>query len=300
MLIAWFCPFAHPTSDHTYSTSDRTARFSALTDTMKLIHTYNNRQYTSEGDIQMFPSYKEIYIPLLKELISRGGKAKNSELYESLADLFELSDEERNIYLFDKNGKKTERKWNNMIRWSRRHLVNRGMIIKLSGGLWSITDSGKELINEVSNEREKYITPQLFVENQQQSAEIGEQGEKFVLEHERKFLSKHGQIDLVNKVCWIAKENIAAGYDILSFDLQGNEKYIEVKTSQSDTLGFYITDNEVKTAQKYGLSYWIYKVINISVSPEIVLKIQDPAQKIRENKLMLKPTAYQVIIGEDL
>ena len=42
-----------------------------------------------------------------------------------------------------------------------------------------------------------------------------------------------------------------AGYDILSYDVDGAEIYIEVKTTLKDkNAGFIITDNELKSCEK--------------------------------------------------
>jgi hypothetical protein len=60
----------------------------------------------------------------------------------------------------------------------------------------------------------------------------GTQGEKLVDDYERAWLRQHGRYDLASRVQWTARDNgDGLGYDILSFDLDGQERYIEVKTT---------------------------------------------------------------------
>lgn len=262
----------------------------------------------------MLPTQKDVEIPLLRELLRRGGSSKPSDINENgqtiseaLADYFDLSEAERNIQYYDHSSKKMRSKWYNIIRYAKWALKKKNFLSSPSYGVWAITEAGIKLIQEINakeihldSNRNNAVSPELFQERQKQAAEIGEKGEFFVFKTEKKFLEDSCKDDLAEKVYWVAKEDVAAGYDILSFDLDGNPKYIEVKTSQFDLLEFYLTENELNTAQKHGESYWIYKVVNINSSPQIALKIQNPAEAIANGKLKLKPTEYRVIIGDEV
>ncbi|HSG95583.1 MAG TPA: DUF3427 domain-containing protein, partial [Afifellaceae bacterium] len=82
---------------------------------------------------------------------------------------------------------------------------------------------------------------------------LGTEGEKLVVEHERKTLSEAGREDLAAKVRHIAlEEGDGAGYDVLSFFADGRPRYIEVKTTRGPvTSDFFITPNEVAFAQAH-------------------------------------------------
>ncbi|MGK7924004.1 MAG: DUF3883 domain-containing protein [Spirulina sp.] len=263
----------------------------------------------------MFPKYKEIQTPLLQELIRRGGASKPSEINENgqtipeaLADHFHLSEEERNAQYYEAYHKKMRSKWYNMIQWARNDLFKKGFISNEHRGIWRITELGIKFVNESESESigkeilgdSTIVTPQEFSKKQKEAAELGEQGENFVFEYEKKLLIKHKLKHLAERVKWIARDNVAAGYDVLSFDLYGREKYIEVKTSKLNILGFYLTENELNTAKKLGSAYWIYKVVDIKNKPKIVLEIQNPAEKILQDRLILQPISYRVTIGENL
>jgi hypothetical protein len=61
---------------------------------------------------------------------------------------------------------------------------------------------------------------------------LGKAGEECVLHHERQQLCAAGRDDLADKVRWTAvKDGDGFGFDILSFEADGREKLIEVKTT---------------------------------------------------------------------
>ncbi len=79
---------------------------------------------------------------------------------------------------------------------------------------------------------------------------LGEDGEQFVLELERSRLEAAGQPELAEKVAWVSKEvGDGLGYDIESFEEDGHQIFIEVKTTKGpiDT-PFYLTENERRVA----------------------------------------------------
>ena len=75
---------------------------------------------------------------------------------------------------------------------------------------------------------------------------LGKQGEELILKHERAHLLKHGRKDLERKLEWTSEvRGDGAGYDIRSFDLDGSERLIEVKTTNGSALTpFFLSDNE--------------------------------------------------------
>jgi hypothetical protein len=75
---------------------------------------------------------------------------------------------------------------------------------------------------------------------------LGRLGEELVLEHERVRLVSDGRGDLARKVEWTSEvRGDGAGYDIRSFNLDGSERLLEVKTTNGTALTpFYLTENE--------------------------------------------------------
>jgi hypothetical protein len=90
------------------------------------------------------------------------------------------------------------------------------------------------------------------VERDFRNRKLGHDGEELVFHHERQRLRQLDRPDLAKKIRWISEElGDGAGYDILSFDAQGRERLLEVKTTVgADVTPFYITRNELSLASE--------------------------------------------------
>ena len=115
--------------------------------------------------------------------------------------------------------------------------------------------------------------------------------------YEQKILRAAGRIDLAARVRQISRENVAAGYDIASFNTDGEPTYIEVKATKTDSTSFEITENERRTAKRYASRYWIYHVQRIEIKPH-VLRYQNPVAMLAEGQLVSKVTAWRVFLGD--
>lgn len=104
-----------------------------------------------------------------------------------------------------------------------------------------------------------------WAERDEKNRNLGLMGEKLVLQYEIQKLTELGLTHLAERVTHTAESSDSDGYDILSFDEQGIEKYIEVKTTrQSKQSPFFISRNEVEFSKIQGLQYWIYRVYNFN------------------------------------
>jgi Domain of unknown function (DUF3883) len=99
--------------------------------------------------------------------------------------------------------------------------------------------------------------------------EIGEAGERLVVEHERLKLLHIGLPELARKVLWVSKEQgDGAGYDVRSFDPAGREKFIEVKTTVgSRRTPFLMTRNEKEFADEADDRYRITRIFDFHRTP---------------------------------
>jgi hypothetical protein len=109
------------------------------------------------------------------------------------------------------------------------------------------------------------------VERDFRNRSLGKAGEAFVLEVERKNLANKERLDLAREVRWVAaEEGDGAGYDILSFDPNGKERLIEVKTTNgSAKTPFFLTRNEHQTAVARADSWRLYRVHLFAQTPRI-------------------------------
>lgn len=91
---------------------------------------------------------------------------------------------------------------------------------------------------------------------------LGKAGEEFVLGVERERLKAAKRSDLARKVRWVAEEEgDGAGYDVLSFEPSGEERLLEVKTTNgSARTPFFLTRNECRCAEERAEDWRIYRV----------------------------------------
>jgi Domain of unknown function (DUF3883) len=118
---------------------------------------------------------------------------------------------------------------------------------------------------------------------------LGRLGEEWILKLEKERLVGAGRGDLAQKVVWVSDvEGDGAGYDIRSFDDAGNTIFIEVKTTNGGkTTDFLITINELKTSDRIGKAFRLYRVFDFSHDPMLYL-IEGPLS----DKLLLSPRSF--------
>lgn len=109
------------------------------------------------------------------------------------------------------------------------------------------------------------------VERDLRNRALGRAGEEFVVDIERRQLAGIGRQDLSRKVRWIAdEEGDGAGYDVLSFAPTGQERLLEVKTTNgSARTPFFISRNELEFSKERPGDWRIYRVHLFATSPRI-------------------------------
>jgi len=126
---------------------------------------------------------------------------------------------------------------------------------------------------------------------------LGKAGEQFVVDVERHLLSTAGHPDLAQKVRWVAAEDgDGAGYDVLSFDLTGRERLLEVKTTNgSARTPFFLTRTEADMAAERPADWRIYRVHQFAREPRI-FAIAPPL----EHSLNLSPEVWRASFSSAL
>jgi hypothetical protein len=128
------------------------------------------------------------------------------------------------------------------------------------------------------------------VERDFRNRKLGRDGEELVLHFERQRLEAFDRPDLVGKIRWVSEEDgDGAGYDILSFDAEGHERFLEVKTTVgSDITPFYVTRNELALSSERPEAFRICRVFDFSRRPAI-FELAPPL----ENFVHLSPLSYE-------
>jgi hypothetical protein len=94
----------------------------------------------------------------------------------------------------------------------------------------------------------------------------------------------------VKKIRWVSQEDgDGAGYDILSFDDKGKERFLEVKTTVGpDVTPFYITRNELSFSSERPDAFRLCRVFDFSMHPRM-FELAPPLEKL----VHLSPLSYE-------
>lgn len=133
------------------------------------------------------------------------------------------------------------------------------------------------------------------------SDKVGKLGEEIVLEFERSKLIRENRPDLATKVNWHREDsgNRTPGWDITSYDKDGQELYIEVKASEGQKISdVELTINEWVQAEKNieNSQYKVYLVSDVFSNP-IIEVIDNPALMVKKGQLTLNVARYQLLLG---
>lgn len=119
---------------------------------------------------------------------------------------------------------------------------------------------------------------------------LGHAGEVWVLEHERERLTRSGKANLAERIEHVSvTQGDGAGYDIRSYEIAGNDRLIEVKTtSNPKETPFFVTRNELRVSQDRGASYHLYRVFHFGTRPRFFA-----LQGALDDTCSLEPTVFR-------
>ncbi len=132
-----------------------------------------------------------------------------------------------------------------------------------------------------------------YVKKHKHDKDLGDAGELLVKEIEVKKLKLLKKANLAKKVR-IAKDG--EGFDVLSYNEEGNTIYIEVKATKDDKkTPFYLSLNEKLFGERNKETYYIYRLYNYDDVNNIAdyFIISDPM-----NELLFQPIDYKVYLKE--
>ena len=119
---------------------------------------------------------------------------------------------------------------------------------------------------------------------------LGRNGEELIVNHEREHLARCGRDDLARKIRWVSEEDgDGAGYDIASFDAQGRERLIEVKTTVGHlTTPFFLTENERAFSAERPDAFRLMRVYDFVRTPR-AFELAPPL----DASLLVRPAVYR-------
>lgn len=127
-----------------------------------------------------------------------------------------------------------------------------------------------------------------------QNRSLGQAGEVFALDFERWRLVQLGAGQLAEKVKHAAAdEGDGLGYDIRSFEPDGRERFIEVKTTAfGERTPFFVSANEARFARDHADRFHLYRLFEFRATPRM-FELAGPI----EQHCMLDPVSYRASFG---
>lgn len=130
-----------------------------------------------------------------------------------------------------------------------------------------------------------------------ESRKVGDAGEKAVVLYERKRLMELGRQDLADRVRWHGPEREFVGWDITSFDDDGSQFFIEVKSSAGKAISCVdLTVNEWEAAchAEKRERYYIYLVTDALSAVPCIERLRNPAAYVDSGQLPCEPIIFEL------
>jgi hypothetical protein len=113
-----------------------------------------------------------------------------------------------------------------------------------------------------------------YLKKEQDNRKLGEQGEELVMEYERHRLISKGKPGLAERIEWVSREKgDGLGFDILSRNENGTDRYIEVKTTKlSNETPIFLTRTEISFAAFKQQDFFLYRLYNFDREPKLFIR----------------------------
>jgi len=133
-----------------------------------------------------------------------------------------------------------------------------------------------------------------YLAREAQNRSLGHAGEVFALAFERWRLVQLGVGQLADQVKHAAlDEGDGLGYDIRSFDMDGQPRFIEVKTTAfGERTPFFVSANEARFARDHGDRFHLYRLFEFRTAPRL-FELAGPI----EQHCLLDPVSYRASFG---
>jgi len=219
--------------------------------------------------------------------------SKRSDYGQCLKEYLLNFTDKDGLYIFE-----PESIYNNLSSDLRNFLISSKKIDFKKGSYIILDNSLLELL------KKKEFHPRELEKILRDKKQLGDDAERLIFKKEQE---KVTQIDSSLKIDHVALRDVAAGYDIQSFDKRDNkiEKiYIEVKAVSKSNYKFHLSVQEKQTANKLKDKYFIYLLpVDRSNSDNFdydqLLKINNIDKSIFQNKLEWKVESDGFIISKN-
>lgn len=110
-----------------------------------------------------------------------------------------------------------------------------------------------------------------YLDREARNTSLGLAGEELVLQYEHWRLNKLGHPKLADRVEHVSQtKGDGLGYDVLSFDVSGRERFIEVKTTAfGKETPFFVTKNELNFSRDSCDQFMLCRVFEFRKAPQL-------------------------------
>jgi len=149
----------------------------------------------------------------------------------------------------------------------------------------------KESIREPSK---PYSARTNYLELEAANKSLGDAGEQFAIHFERARLISLGEDSLADRIEHVAvTQGDSAGFDIHSFEANGTDRFIEVKTTKYGRYSpFFVSANELRFSEKHQDNYHLHRIFQFRKDPHLF----SLAGSVKEN-FILSPTEYRASLS---
>lgn len=133
-----------------------------------------------------------------------------------------------------------------------------------------------------------------YLEREAKNISLGQAGEEFIVRFEHHRLWNAGQKQLAERIEHVsANVGDGLGYDIHSFEEDGRDRLIEVKTTRFGVMTpFFVSRNEVEVSQEAASRYHLFRVFNFRTQAP---KLYTLPGSLRQSCL-LDPVQYEASV----
>lgn len=133
-----------------------------------------------------------------------------------------------------------------------------------------------------------------YLELEASNKSLGDAGEQFALNFERALLISQGKGSLADKIEHVAQtEGDGAGFDIRSYEADGSDRFIEVKTTKYGRYSpFFLSANELRFSERHAKNYHLHRIFQFRDDPRL-FSLSGSVEK----NFNLSPTEYRASLS---
>lgn len=152
--------------------------------------------------------------------------------------------------------------------------VQQPAIVPSANDFSKVITSAPQLQNRVSESHSTHAFNPVkkdYLAREAENLSLGLAGEEFVTQYEHWRLVRLGQTALADRVEHVSNtKGDGLGYDVLSFEPDGQEKYIEVKTTAfGKETPFFVSRNEIALSKVEKERFHLYRLFEFRKSPQL-------------------------------